>query len=323
MRHKLTRPPRHGERQLYRDRIEWRWYQKHLPPDLRLGESELPSEQWWQYRNHDIHIDRYPAETPRATLILLHGGGGNGRALAPFARMVSGNNIEVVAPDLPGYGLTVRSRALKPSYALWTDVVDRLIEAERKRAQVPVVLWGLSLGGLLAYMAAARNKRVAGLIATTLVDTRKLSSMARIGRNALVGGGGAAMMKLVGPLLDWIRVPMPLMAPMRLISNDPETSAVFARDRIAGGSTVRIGFLRSLMNLTFDIEPEQFDVCPVLLAHPALDPWTPVELSRPLFDRIAAPKELVMLEGCGHFPVEEPGRRQLQRAVVRFLDDIA
>ena len=61
--------------------------------------------------------------------------------------------------------------------------------------------------------------------------------------------------------------------------------------------------------------PEDFDACPVLLAHPAEDRWTPVQLSRTFFDRIRAPKQLVMLEGAGHFPVEQPGLDQLTDAV--------
>jgi len=28
------------------------------------------------------------------------------------------------------------------------------------------------------------------------------------------------------------------------------------------------------------IEPENFDLCPILLAHPHIDPWTPLELSK-------------------------------------------
>ena len=61
--------------------------------------------------------------------------------------------------------------------------------------------------------------------------------------------------------------------------------------------------------------PEDFDACPVLLADPAEDPWTPVQLSRTFFDHIRAPKRLVMLEGAGHFPVEQPGLDQLTDAV--------
>lgn len=42
-------------------------------------------------------------------------------------------------------------------------------------------------------------------------------------------------------------------------------------------------------------------------------------MSQPFFDRLGGDKELVMLEGCGHFPYEEPGVSQFQKAVGEFL----
>ena len=71
---------------------------------------------------------------------------------------------------------------------------------------------------------------------------------------------------------------MKWLAPMELITNDPEVSRVFIKDRLAGGTTVTMGFLRSLMNAKPALEPENFNVCPVLLAHPAVDPWTPANI---------------------------------------------
>jgi alpha-beta hydrolase superfamily lysophospholipase len=90
----------------------------------------------------------------------------------------------------------------------------------------------------------------------------------------------------------------------------------------AGGATVRLGFLRSLMSVRPAGEPENFDVCPVLLAHPEIDPWTPVELSRPFIERIPAPKTLEILQGCGHFPMEDLGRGQLESALRTFVESV-
>jgi alpha-beta hydrolase superfamily lysophospholipase len=271
------RPPQPGEKHLYVNRIEWHWYQKYLPQHLSLDERSLPNEEWFPFRDTEIHLDRYRVPGRRGVVILLHGGGGNGRVLSPFARMLDGLGVEVVAPDLPGYGLSVRSRRLQPSYALWTELTHELIGAERATDGVPVVVFGLSLGGLLAYVPAARNRHVAGLVATTLVDARRIIAMATIGRNAVVG---------------------------------------------AGGATVRLGFLRSLMSVRPAGEPENFDVCPVLLAHPEIDPWTPVELSRPFIERIPAPKTLEILQGCGHFPMEDLGRGQLESALRTFVESV-
>ena len=39
-------------------------------------------------------------------LILLHGGGGNGRLLSPIGVFFQKLGYECIAPDLPGFGLT-------------------------------------------------------------------------------------------------------------------------------------------------------------------------------------------------------------------------
>lgn len=316
-------PPQKGEKQLYVNRPEWRWYQKYLPQDLQLTGDFIPQEEWWNYGEHDIHLDRYTIPEPRAKMLLFHGGGGNGRVLGAFARMAMRAGCEVVAPDFPGYGLTVRRKKTKPTYKLWSSIGSALIDAERNRDGLPVFVWGLSIGGLLAYMAVAENGRAAGCIATTLADTREIGTMAKVGRNALLGVGGYFFTKALGPVIDPIRLPMKWLAPMKLISNDPTISEVFMQDRLAGGTTVTMGFLRSLMNVKPAREPENFDICPILLAHPEVDPWTPLELSKVFYDKIKGEKKLVVLKGCGHFPVEEPGRHQLEEALQRFVNNHA
>lgn len=324
----LERVPKPHEKQLYRDRPEWHRYQRFYPEHLRLTTDTLPSETWWDWQGHPIHLDRYtPADAsapPRGTMILLHGGGGNGRVLSPLALMARELGLDVVAPDMPGYGLTVRNRNLKPSYVLWTRIATDLVSAERTRSSgAPVFVWGLSLGGLLAYTVAAElaaaGEPVAGVIATTLADTRKPTTMAAVGRNSLIGYGGWYSIKLLGSLLNPIRMPIKWLSKMFWIANDPELSRVFMADRLAGGALVTMEFLASLVNLQLVQEPEAFTASPLLLVHPALDPWTPLELSRQFFDRLACPKKLVVLEGCGHLPIESPGIDQMRDAISQFV----
>lgn len=75
-----------------------------------------------------------------------------------------------------------------------------------------------------------------------------------------------------------------------------------------------LGFLRTYLRSDPGREPEDFTTCPVWLVHPGADRWTPLSLSRAFFDRIAAPKRLIVLDAAGHFPVETPGIHQLANA---------
>ncbi len=61
--------------------------------------------------------------------------------------------------------------------------------------------------------------------------------------------------------------------------------------------------------------PERFDRCPVLLAHPENDAWTPLGVSKPFFDRLGGEKTLVLLDVAGHFPPEPVAIARLEDAM--------
>ncbi len=102
---------------------------------------------------------------------------------------------------------------------------------------------------------------------------------------------------------------------MHRISNKPALSRLVQGDRLGGGSWVPARFLRTLMSTPPAIEPERFDRCPILLAHPGADRMTDIALSRRFFDRLAGPKHMVVLDGASHMPTEHPGVDQLEAAV--------
>lgn len=102
-----------------------------------------------------------------------------------------------------------------------------------------------------------------------------------------------------------------------------ELSELVRADKLGGGSWVPARFLRTLMTTAPDLEPEQFDVCPVLLAHPGVDRMTDIALSRRFFERLAAPKRMLVLDGASHMPTEHPGVDQLEAAVLEFMATVA
>jgi alpha-beta hydrolase superfamily lysophospholipase len=306
------------ERRSYNEMDSWRKYQPFLPERIRLTAGREPAEEWWPWRDAEIHLDRYAVPAAPLTVVLLHGGGGYSRVVAPYGLLLQAHGYEVVMPDLPGYGLSVVPTALI-SYPGWVDCVVDLLLAERQRTGRPVALFGLSMGGYLAYLAAAQSRQAAGVLATTLVDPRLpivREQSTRFPRLMRVFG------PLLGPLaalVGSVRVPMRWIVKMNQIANNPALVRLVVDDPLGGGNSVPLRFLHSTLAIRPVIEPEDFDLCPVLLAHPAADTWTTVEASRPFFDRIKGPKTLVMLENCGHFPIEEPGLSQLEEALAAFL----
>lgn len=299
----------------------WRTYQPYFPEGMRCTAASLPREEYWQWRGLDVHLDRLAVPGAPAKVIVLHGVGAYGRVMAPAAVLAQRYGFETVAPDLPGYGLTrVPRREL--TYPLWIDCVCDLIEAEHARDGKPIVLFGVSLGGLLAYQAAARSRRVAGLVATTLADPRERAVRRGFARHPLLGTAGLWLLTALAPLTDGLPLPIAYMSRMHRISNRPALSALVKADPLGGGTWVPARFLRTLMTTAPAVEPEDFAACPVLLAHPGDDRMTHIALSRRFFERLAAPKRMVILDGASHMPTEHPGVDQLEAAVLDFMRQI-
>lgn len=289
---------------------------------MRLSEGREPAEEWWSWRGAEIHLDRYAAPASPLTVVMLHGGGGCGRLMAPFGLMLHGHGYEVVLPDLPGYGLSRVPTELF-AYSRWVDCATDLVEAEAQRNGRPVALFGMSIGGYLAYLTAAQGRKATGVIATTLADPRLPIVRDQFAKHPKLNQVLAPLMPLVATLLGSLRLPIKWFSKMDEIANNPEMARLLCDDPVGGGNRVPLRFMRSLLGIWPAIEPEDFDICPVLLAHPAADRWTTIEASRPFFDRIKGPKELVMLENCGHLPIEEPGISRLEEAIVAFLQRLS
>ncbi|WP_199489234.1 alpha/beta fold hydrolase [Micromonospora craniellae] len=172
-------------RRTYQEVTRWLDYQRYYPERLRSDLDDAPAEEWWRWRGLDVHLDRLAAPDAPVKLLLLHGAGGYGRMLAPYARMLAQlAPVEVLAPDLPGYGLTRSDRPV--AYAEWIDCVTDLVAAERARDGRPVHLLGASMGGMVAYSVAA-TADVAGLVVTCLLDPRDVGARMRMTRLPVMG----------------------------------------------------------------------------------------------------------------------------------------
>ncbi|OBZ10251.1 alpha/beta hydrolase [Bacillus sp. FJAT-26390] len=297
----------------------WKQYQRFFPAEIQVDEDHLPTEEWWGWRDISIHLDRMPAADAKLKIISIHGAGGNGRLLAPYARLLQNHGYEVVSPDLPPYGLSEAATVKHIDYRLWIDILTALVEHETARDGKPIVLLGSSIGGMLAYNTAAMSKHVKGLIATTFIDTSRAEVRDQLAPNRFVSRVGKLSMDAFPFLADPFRISIKHVSRMHLISNHPELTKLIMNDTRAGGAKIPLRLLRTFLNTEPLIKPEQFDRCPVLLVHPEIDPMTPIQFSEPFYEKLTGDKQCVILEGAGHFPIEQPGLEQLKTAVLAFL----
>ena len=305
--------------EFYTQTTYWKKYNKFLPKELQYKDSNLPVETYWKWKDYDIHIDKIRADNSPVKVIILHGAGGNGRVIGLFGNYLNELGYEYLAPDLIGYGLTKNTKKINIKYEEWVNCVSDLVDEEFKKDQKPIVLFGLSVGGMLAYQVASKNSKVKGIIVTTLADPRQQNVRDDLSKNKFLSRVGLPLGKLTKPISDHLSLPIKWLCKMNRITNDKEFSKVFSKDKLAGGSNIKLRFLRTYMDFVPAKEPEQFESCKVLFLQPEKDTWTPLETSKPFYDRIKSNKRIILLENCGHAPYEENGLSTMKNEILLFL----
>lgn len=298
--------------------VDDRRYEKHIP--ALLGEAVLRSAATWKWRDSDVHIEHIGDPEAPVRMLLVHGAGGNSAAMWPYAAHLSRLGAYITVPDLPGYGKTITAHPGRVRYEDWQQLLVDLVRKENDER--PLVIMGASMGGMLAYDAAAATGLASRLVVTCLLDPRDPSVRNRLTWHpALANIAGTALAMSTGPLAN-VRLPIRWIADMRHIANDQGLVDEVIADKRGGGGRVPLGWMRSFLESSPLVEPELFTDTPVLMVHPGNDHWTPLEVSQPFFDRIRARKSVVTLENCGHFPIEEPGFTQMLDAVRHLLDEV-
>lgn len=102
-----------------------------------------------------MHVHRWPpADAPRGVLMIVHGMAEHGARYARFAAAANAQGWAVVAPDLPGHGLTTGTRghfADRDGWAFALAAIHRLREhVAARHPELPLVLLGHSMGSFLA-----------------------------------------------------------------------------------------------------------------------------------------------------------------------------
>ena len=270
----------------------------------------------------DLHIEHVGAPTASVRMLLVHGAGGNAAAMWPYAAHLSRLGARVTVVDLPGYGRTIRVRRGRRSvsYGDWQQLLVDLVG--REHDERPLVLVGASMGGALAVDTAAVTGLAKRVIATCLLDPTRPGIAAAIVRAPWIARLGLPLLQFArGPAAN-PRIPVRVLTPMSAISNDPGLSHAVLTDPCGGGGAMPVGWYRSFLEAGPAIPPEQYQGPPVVLLHPAEDRWTMPELSLDYLGRLHGKTRVVMLPGCGHFPLEEPGFQVLLDEVSDEMEQV-
>jgi alpha-beta hydrolase superfamily lysophospholipase len=214
-----------------------------------------------------------PTGQPWASVVLVHGLAEHSGRYAHVGRWLAAAGLDVTAADLRGFG---RSGGARASIERWSqfhdDLEERLVAIRSETPGRPLVLYGHSMGGLIAlgYVLDGRARP----------DLLVLSAPAISARIPLIQRLVVGSLVRVAPGL---RVPNGIDP--GLLASDPAVGRVYADDPLCvHRSTLRLGRAGFAEQRRVARGIDRLTV-PTLVVHGALDRLIPPEASRALEGR--------------------------------------
>src|SRR3954447_21174415 len=110
-----------------------------------------------------VRVRRWPVEDPARLVVLVHGYGEHIGRYEHVARALTERGSAVVGPDHVGHGRSEGEPALVEDFEAIVDDLRKVVQDAR--GDLPVVMVGHSMGGLIATRYAQRHREdLAGLV---------------------------------------------------------------------------------------------------------------------------------------------------------------
>lgn len=121
--------------------------------------------------NHQIYFQEWsPESTPVARVLLVHGLGEHSGRYGHVGEFFTQSGISLTAMDLLGHGKSEGQRGHAESYNEYCNIIDYFLhELASRKPEIPIFLYGHSMGGLLALYYALNRKTstINGIISTS------------------------------------------------------------------------------------------------------------------------------------------------------------
>jgi alpha-beta hydrolase superfamily lysophospholipase len=260
-----------------------------------------PTQSEHRGRGGRLVVHEWAPAAPRFLVLLAHGYGEHARRYDHVAKRLTDEGAVVVAPDHLGHGESEGERALVTDGELLVDDLEAVGDAARERHPgLPVVLFGHSMGGLLAARLAQRDP--------TAWDALVLSGPA-IGDNpALLG------LLAMDPIPD---VPIDPAA----LSRDPGVGEAYAADPLVYHGPFRRETLEAFGQGVHNVAAgPSLGELPTLWAHGEEDPIVPLAPARAAVEHLrGAELEEHVYPGARHEILNETNQDEVLDDIVSFL----
>ncbi len=249
------------------------------------------------------------ADAPKAVVVIMHGLKDYSARYAELANELVAHGYAVYAFDLRGHGRSAGPRVAPDDWFDYVDDLDRfLTSVEQREPGKPVFLFGHSMGGLIAGLAAERHQpRLAGLVLSgpaLAIDAPPLL----IAGTRLFGGLAPGSPGLKLPNSDF--------------SSDPKAAAAMDADPLvsqgAAPTKTAVGLIDGMRAFWAAVDALTM---PLLALHGTADKLTAPTGSRLLVERAPThDKTLHIYPGFFHDLVHEPRGAEVRGDLIGWLD---
>lgn len=126
-------------------------------PGPDIAEPVLEENRLVAADGREIAVRRYDASSPRAIVVAAHGFNDYGNAFAMSGPWFTERGISLIALDQRGFGRTPNRGRWSGTKALADDLAALVDAVHQQSPDTPVFLLGVSMGGAVATVAAARH----------------------------------------------------------------------------------------------------------------------------------------------------------------------
>jgi len=251
-----------------------------------------------------LHLRHWaPSGKPWATVLLVHGIGEHSGRYERTGRLMAEAGIDVHAFDIRGHGLSGGRRVY---VRVWDDYLDDLAVrvAAVREPGVPLVLFGHSMGALIALTYACSDRPAPDLLVLSAVPL-----------DARVPGWQRALAPILSRLAPTAILANPITGEQ--LSRDPAVGkAYFADPLVQPRSTTRLGaeLLKAMKRGREGLDRLRI---PALVIHGGGDTLVPTRVSEPL--AAVAGVERRVLPDLHHETLNEPEGPEVVAAIVDWL----
>ncbi|MBV8301070.1 MAG: lysophospholipase [Candidatus Dormibacteraeota bacterium] len=256
----------------------------------------------------DIHVRSWTADTePTAVIVIAHGFAEHGGRYAALAQRLNAQGWSVVAADHRGHGRSSGKRRSIRSFGEYVADLHAVIEQSR-RDEVPVVLLGHSMGGLVALVYALGHES----LLHALVLSAPAACPGRVSRVTLLSG---RVVSRIAPDAGVLRLPL------QRISRDPAVVDQYMRDPLVSVGPMRARLGAEMLDAMARVDHELPRLRLPLLAMQGVEDGLVVPgCARHVYELAGSPdKTLREYPGLWHEIFNEPERDVVINDLISWL----